>query len=135
MDDNETSASNETLDDVIEQFESKLNDLYEKKEENVSQPVFNVAVPEIPEVKREVVTSEPEVQTVTMPSETRSLDPKDYLWLLYIVLPLVFSGLLYYFKPKQVLKGTKIDRFKFLRVAFLITVVVWIGVFCYLNYV
>lgn len=123
--------NNENIDDVIEEFESRLNDLYDKKDDTTSaeesKPVFNVPVSQS---NPESVVEE---SSSSLISESK-FSIKDYLWTLYLILPVVFSGIIYYLKPKQIKKGSKIDNFKFLRLAFLVTVVCWIGVFSYINY-
>lgn len=116
------SEPDENIDNVIEEIEDRLNHLYSSKKEKT---------PEIATVNIENVEKSNENNR----SMTKDLDLQQQLNnvnifnLLYIVLPVVSAAVFYYFKPKIILKGTKFDRFKYLRAVFISTVVIWLALF------
>jgi hypothetical protein len=99
-------SSNINTDELIENLEKRLSEMYEKGEEKSTNQVFNIE-PTKPIVESPVVT------------------PKSNLFLL-ILTPIVVSAILYFVKPKSVKKGSKIDKFKFTRMVFIVSFVLWI---------
>jgi ATP-dependent Zn protease len=124
-----------TLDSVIQDFETRLNIMYETKDEkekgnsssSSSQQVFPVEYEEIQTLEQ----TEPEIskEPVNNTSNNNSL-----LQYLYIVIPLLIAAILYYFKPKRIMKGSKIDTYKYTKFLFILTFVSWGAIFLALNF-
>jgi hypothetical protein len=133
--DNSNGEDSTDLDTMIQDFETRLNNMYEIREtdnknssdsssgsSNTSQQVF--------QVKENPVESQiPE--TIDISSQKSN---GNFLQYLYLVIPLSIASILYYFKPKRIMRGSKIDKYKYTKLLFIITFVSWGLLFLALNF-
>jgi len=108
-----SSSNNSNTDELIENLEKRLSEMYEKGEE--TNQVFNVEA----------------VKPVESPID---LAPKSNSKLVLLILtPVLISAIIYFVKPKSVRKGSKIDKFKFTRMVFMISIVLWLIIVLWLK--
>lgn len=128
-------------DSIIEDLEKRLMELYHKKEEPKSKPdekkrlVFDVKDTEnIDKIEVKPESGSTNISTVVPSSPVQQLSSPNIFVFFYFFIPFVISGLLYSIKPKQIMKNSKIDRYRFARLVFMVTVALWFSLAVYQYY-
>jgi hypothetical protein len=128
-------------DSIIEDLEKRLMELYHKKEEpkiksNDEQKkrlVFDVENIDVDTSSSTSSTSITSSSAVVVQPVQQLSSPNIFVFF-YFFIPFVISGLLYSIKPKQIMKNSKIDRYRFARLVFMVTVTLWFSLAVYQYY-